>query len=143
MDEKLADLKKEVWSHFEHTQVVFLATTEGNKPRVRPVTLIYFNDKFWITTGTDSAKVKQIKENPNIEFCLLFKEGEYNGYIRCGGLANIIEDSKIRKSVADNTPFFKEYWESVEDPSFTLLEIVIKEIEYIRPEEFEVERLSL
>ncbi|MBA7699791.1 hypothetical protein ES703_108494 [subsurface metagenome] len=73
----------------------------------------------------------------------MFKEGEYNGYIRGGGLANIIEDSKIRKSVADNTPFFKEYWESAEDPSFTLLEIVIKEIEYIRPEEFEVERLSL
>ncbi len=143
MDEKLANLKKEVWSHFEHTQIIFLATAEGNKPRVRPITLIYFNDKFWITTGIDSAKVKQIKENPNIEFCLLFKEGEYNGYIRGGGLANIIEDSKIRKSVADNTPFFKEYWESPDDPNFALLEIIVREIEYLKPEGFLAERFSV
>lgn len=143
MDEKLANLKKEVWSQFEHTQNVFLATASGKKPRVRPVTLIYSNDRFWVTTGTNSAKIKQIKENQNIEFCLLFKEGEYNGYIRGRGLANIIEDSETKKMIAESTPFFKNYWKSADDPNYAVLEIVIKEIEYLKPGEFSVERFSL
>lgn len=143
MDEKLANLKKEVWSQFEHTQNVFLATASGKKPRVRPVTLIYFNDRFWVTTGANNAKIKQIKGNQNIEFCLLFKEGEYNGYIRGAGIANIIQDIETKKHVANNTPFFEKFWESADDPSFALLEIVIKEIEYLRPGEFSVERFLL
>ena len=143
MDEKLANLKKEVWGQFEHTQNVFLATASGKKPRVRPVTLIYFNDRFWVTTGTNSAKIKQIKENQNIEFCMLFKEGEYNGYIRGRGLANIIEDSETKKMIAESTSFFKNYWKSADDPNYALLEIVVKEIEYLKPGEFSVERFSL
>lgn len=143
MDEKLANLKKEVWSQFEHTQNVFLATASEKKPRVRPVTLIYSSDRFWVTTGTNSAKIKQIKENQNIEFCLPFKEGEYNGYIRGRGLANTIEDSETKKMIAESTSFFKNYWKSADDPNYALLEIVIKEIEYLKPGEFPVERFSL
>jgi len=143
MDEKTASLKKEVWNHFKDTQNIFLGTCEGNKPRVRPVTLIHFNDKFWVMTGTSNAKVKQIKDNKNVEFCLIFKEGEYNGYIRGGGEANIVQDKKTKKLVADNVSFFKEYWKSVDDPNYTLLEIVMKEIEYLKPGVFKVEKFSL
>jgi hypothetical protein len=56
-----SDYKEEVWSRFKDFQHVFLATTEGDQPRVRPVTLIYFDKRFWITTGTSNAKVKQIR----------------------------------------------------------------------------------
>jgi len=143
MDEKLAKLKKEVWGHFKKEQIVFLATGEGDKPRVRPVTLIYFNDRFWVTTGANSAKIKQIKGNANIEFCLMFKKGESSGYIRGAGLANIIEDKETKKLLADNIPFFNEYWETPDDPNFALVELVIKEIEYLKPEGFLAERLLL
>jgi len=43
---------EEVWSQFEDFQHVFLATMEGDQPRVRPVTLINFDGKFWVTTDT-------------------------------------------------------------------------------------------
>ena len=66
MDDKSDKLKEEVWSHFKDLQFVYLATTEGDQPRVRPVTLLYIDKKFWITTGTNSAKVKQIKANQKI-----------------------------------------------------------------------------
>ncbi len=39
---KARTIKEEVWAHFKDFQYVFLATAEGNQPRVRPVTLIYF-----------------------------------------------------------------------------------------------------
>jgi len=143
MDEKLAKLKKEVLGHFKKEQIVFLATGEGDKPRVRPVTLIYFNDRFWVTTGANTAKIKQIKGNANIEFCLMFKKDKSNGYIRGAGIAKIIQDIKIKKLLADNIPFFKDYWETPDDPNFALVELVIKEIEYLQPEEFLSKRFSL
>lgn len=137
------DLKEEVWSHFEQTQNIFLATLDGNGPKVRPVTMIYYNDRFWVTTGADNAKVKQIKENPNTEFCLMLEGDKYKGYIRGGGIALIIEDIETKKMIAEGIPFFKEYWKSADDPSFALLEIVIKEIEYLKPGELKVERYSV
>ena len=143
MCEKLEALKKEVWSHFKPIQFIYLATCEGNKPRVRPVTLVYFNNKFWAATGMKAAKTKQIKENENIEFCLLLKKGENSGYIRGAGIANIIQERETKKLLADNIPFFKDYWEDSDDPNFALLEIVIKGIEYLKPGEFAVERFSV
>lgn len=74
MPEKINELKEEVWRHFKDFQYVFLATVEGNQSRVRPVTLIYFDKRFWITTDTESAKVKQIQGDPNIEFVCIFRK---------------------------------------------------------------------
>ncbi len=80
MSDKVDELKEEVWAHFKNFQYVFLATLEDNKPKVRPVTLIYFDDRFFITTDTKSAKVKQIGKNSNAEFCLLLQEDDIDGY---------------------------------------------------------------
>jgi len=107
---------------------------EGNQPRVRPVTLIHYNKKFWITTDTTSAKVKQIQRNPKVEFCLLFKEGDRNCCIRVTGLAKIIEDKEIKAKIAKHFDSFNKHWESVDDPDYTLLEIRPAEIEYVRPD---------
>ena len=58
-----AKLKKEIFAYFKQTQPVYLATNDGNEPRVRPVTLIWFEEKFWIATGSSDAKVKQLFSN--------------------------------------------------------------------------------
>lgn len=144
MNEKNAKLKNEVWGHFQKMQPIFLATSEGHQPRVRPVTLVHFNDKFWVATSTSAAKIKQIKENKNIEFCLLLKKDEYSGYIRGAGEANIIQDKGTKRMLADNISFFKNYWKDADDPDYTLLNIVIKKIAYLKPgEEYGVEILRL
>lgn len=62
MNNKISKVKDEVWNYFKDSQSIFLATSEGNRPRVRPVTLIYFDRKFWIITGTNSNKVAQIQK---------------------------------------------------------------------------------
>ena len=125
---------KEAWSRFRDFQHVFLATMEGDQPRVRPVTLVHFNKRFWITTGTRSGKVKQIQKNPKVEFCLLFKEEDRNCCIRVAGLAKIIKDKETKTKIARRCDFFSEHWESVDDPSYTLLEICPAEIQYVTPD---------
>lgn len=143
MNERNANLKKEVWSHFENIQLVFFATCDKNQPRIRPITFMHFNDKFWVSTETNSAKIEQIKNNKNIEFCLMFKEGEDNGYVRGVGEANIVQDKDTKKLLSEKIPFFKDCWKDADDPNYTLLEIVIKEIKYMKPRAFNEERFTL
>jgi general stress protein 26 len=140
---KISNLKEEAWSHFEDFQYVFLATVESNQPRVRPVTLIYFDDKFWFMTGTKSAKVRQIRKNSKIEFCLyLQKEG--NGcYVRVAGVARIIMDKERKSKIAEHCDFFSKYWKSVDDPDYTLIEMLPIEIEYLNPGEFLARKFKL
>ena len=125
------DIKEEVWKHFKDFQYVFLGTVEGDQPRVRPVTLIYFDGKLWITTGTRDAKVKQIQRNPKTEFCLYFREGDKDGYIRVSGISRIINNRKTKAKIAEHFGSFSEHWKSVDDPNYTLIEILPKEIEYL------------
>ena len=137
-----AKLKKEVLDRFKHTQMIFLSTCSGKKPKVRPVMLIYFKKKCWVATSAKDAKIKQIKKNKNIEFCLLLKTKKYAGYIRGSGKAIIIKDAKTRKTLAENIPFFKQYFKDASDPGFALLRLNIKEIEYIKPGKMEVMKLK-
>lgn len=58
--DKHVNLKDEVLKHFKKMQTVYYATYDGTMPRVRPMALIYHNNRFWISTGTKNAKVKQI-----------------------------------------------------------------------------------
>jgi len=143
MAEKFKDLKAEIWRHFKDFQHIFLATEEETQPRVRPVTLVRFAERLWVLTGTNNAKSKQIRKNPKIEFCLLFEEGEHHGYIRAAGFAKIIKDKETRAKVAQHCDFFFEHWENPDDPDYTLLELELNEIEYLRPNESMARKFKL
>lgn len=137
------EVMTEVWSHFKDMQVVFLATEEGGQPKVRPVTLLHFDEKMWVTTGASDNKIRQIRANPKIEFCLLLKAGENSGYVRCVAEAEIVSDAATRALVADRAPFFKEFWKTADDPGYALLRIHPKELEYVRPGTIQAERFSV
>ena len=124
-------LKKEIFAYFKQTQPIYLATNDGNKPRVRPVTLIWFEEKFWIATGSSDAKVKQFYSNNNMEFCLPIKDNKNMGYIRGAGLGEIVEDLVTKTKIADNIGFIKQFWQDPSDSDFVLLHIDLQEIEYL------------
>ncbi len=53
----------------------YLATTEGDQPRVRPFgTINLFDGKLYIQTGKSKSVSKQIHTNPKAELCA-FKDG--------------------------------------------------------------------
>jgi len=143
MSEKCDALKEEVWGHFKDYQHIFLATSEKDQPRVRPVTLVCLDKKFWILTGTKNAKTKQIQKNPRIEFCLPIKKGESEGYVRAAGLAKIVQDRKTKERLAKHCDFFSEHWKGSEDPNYTLIELKLAEIEYLGLNETVAQKFTL
>jgi len=138
MVSKNAKLKKEVWNYFSDTQNIFFATSDGKQARGRPVTLIYFRKKFWVATGSKDAKIKQLKKNKNFEWCMILEKCKSQGYIRASGKVKIIRDKGTKAVVADNIPFFKNFWKEASDPGFALLRLEVSQIEYIKPGKFEV-----
>ena len=129
------NLLKKAWSHIEGFQHVFLATDDSGHPRVRPVTLISFEKRLWIATDTRSAKVRQIKKNPKLEFSFSFKEKDQDCCLRVLGVAKIVKDKAIKSRLAAHLPFFKEHWKNSDDPNYTMLEISPREVECVTPEE--------
>lgn len=136
-------LLAEALDYLHHTQPVFLATCDGDQPRLRPVTLIWFKKKLWMATGAKNAKIRQIAKNNKIELCLFAEQQKSQGYVRACGTANIVTNQRTRRSLAANLPFFKDFWSDREDRRYALLEIKVNSIEYLKPNQLKVKRFRL
>ncbi len=136
MEKVTTKTKKEIFEHLKENQFVYLATVEGDRPRVRPVTLGYYEEKLWILTGTKDAKAKQVRDNPNIEICCMLDDGKNKGYIRFICKAGIVTNKETKARIAPKFPFFKDYWSGTDDPDYTLLVNQVERIEYMPPGEF-------
>lgn len=82
-------------------EVYYLATVEGDQPRVRPFgTANVFDGKLYIQTGKVKPTSKQLHASPKAEICA-FKNGEW---IRIAG--ELIEDDRreARASMLDAYP---------------------------------------
>ncbi len=68
---------KRVEQFLKEAGTYYLATVEGDQPRVRPFgTAHIFEDKLYIQTGKVKDVSKQLHTNPKAEICA-FKDGEW------------------------------------------------------------------
>lgn len=135
MAEKDEELKREAWGLLKPTQTVHLATWDGRYPRVRPVSMIFDDGRLWVSTGASDAKVRQIGEHPLFEFSLMLEKEDEGGTLRCSGAAAIVTDMETKRRMSLRIPFFGQYWDTPEDPTFCLVELLVEEAEYMRPGE--------
>lgn len=92
---------KRVYDFLKEAGTYYLATVEGDQPRVRPFgTVNIFEGKLYIQTGKVKPVSKQIAENSMVETCA-FKDGVW---LRVAG--ELIEDDRIeaKKSMLDAYP---------------------------------------
>ncbi len=90
-----------VTQFLKEANTYYLATAEGDQPRVRPFgTAHIFEGKLYIQTGKSKDVSKQLAVNPKAEICA-FKGGEW---IRIAG--ELVEDDRIeaRRSMLDAYP---------------------------------------
>lgn len=67
----------EVYEFLKTCKTYYLATLEGDQPRVRPFgTVDIFDDKLYIQTGRKKNVSKQMHANPKIEICA-FMNGKW------------------------------------------------------------------
>ena len=87
-----------VCEFFKNAGVYYLATVEGDQPRVRPFGTVHiFEGKLYIQTGKIKPVSKQIAANPKAELCA-FKDGVWLR-VAC----ELVEDDRVKakKSMLD------------------------------------------
>lgn len=92
---------QQVYEFLKQAGTYYLATVEGDQPRVRPFgTILCFEDKLYIQTGKVKPVSKQIAVNPKAEICA-FVNGEWLR-IAC----TLVEDDRVeaRKAMLDAYP---------------------------------------
>lgn len=95
---------KEVYDFLKSAGTYYLATVEGDQPRVRPFgTVEIFEDKLYIQTGKSKDVSKQLAANPKAELCA-FKDGTWLRV--CGEL---VSDDRLeaKAHMLDNYPELK------------------------------------
>ena len=136
-------MRQEIWKRLAGQQTVFLATADGDQPRLRPVTLIRFQSRLFFATGSTNAKAKQIMQNPKTEFCLMFGRKGNRGTIRAECTATIIKEKNIKAEIYNNVPLLSEFWKSSEDSGYALIELRPTGFEYYSPGSVEAIRVKL
>ena len=102
---------KRVVDFLKEAGTYYLATVDGDQPRVRPFgTAHVFEGKLYIQTGKVKDVSKQIHANPKVELCA-FKNGEW---LRIAG--ELVEDDhrEARQSMLDAYPSLQQMY-SVDD----------------------------
>ena len=98
---------EEVQKFLKDCGVYYLATIDGNKPRVRPFgTAEIFEKRLYIQTGKKKEVYKQIEKNNNIEICA-FKDGKW---IRISGKLILDDRTEAKKDMLDKNPSLRNMY---------------------------------
>ncbi|MDP8266761.1 MAG: pyridoxamine 5'-phosphate oxidase family protein [Candidatus Aceula meridiana] len=106
----------------------FLATTEANQPRVRPVAPYLTDDnKLLLALFSHRRSIGQMKENPLVEICFVDRK---MAYCRITEKAEIVNTPKSKKIMWNNSSMLRQYFSGHEDSNFcsVKLEIVAAEV---------------
>ncbi|MBR0156051.1 MAG: pyridoxamine 5'-phosphate oxidase family protein [Clostridia bacterium] len=102
----------EVYEFLKSCGVYYLATVEGDQPRVRPFgTVDVFEDRLYIQMGKVKNVSKQIELNPKVELCA-FKEGRW---LRLSG--ELVRDERVeaKKHMLDAFPSLRGMYDENDD----------------------------
>ena len=102
----------EVYEFLKNAGTYYLATVDGDQPRVRPFgTINIFEDKLYIQTGKVKDVSKQIQNNPKVEICA-FDKGKW---IRLSG--ELVRDDRreAKQAMLDNYPDLQGMYSADDD----------------------------
>lgn len=98
--------------------VFYLATVEGDQPRVRPFGAVFeFEGKLYTATNNQKACFKQMLANPKIELSGMNKDGQW---IRLSGIVSHDDRSEAKAFALEAVPFLKTMY-NLDDGLFAVM----------------------
>ncbi len=103
---------QEVYEFLKKCGTYYLATVEGDQPRVRPFgTVDIFEGRLYIQTGKVKDVSKQLQANPKAEICA-FADGRW---LRVAG--RLVRDDRVeaKRHMLDSYPSLKAMYSAEDD----------------------------
>lgn len=109
----MANVEK-VCEFLDKTRTYYLATVDGDQPRVRPFgTVLVYDGKLYIQTGKVKPVSKQLAANPKAEICAF--DGQTGTWLRVSGEL-INDDSRdVKVAMLEKYPDLKAMYNPDDD----------------------------
>lgn len=113
---------KDVVAFARENPVCFIATMDGDQPRVRGfLTVLFEDDKIYFTTSSTKDVFKQLSKNPKIELC--YCSSDFRRQMRITGKIEIVDDRQKKQRLLNERDYLRGFGGKVDDPMFILLRI--------------------
>ena len=108
----------------------FLATVDGDQPRLRPVAPVR-TDGFvvYIANLRYYRKTAEIESNPKVELCYL---DDCHNQVRVTGIAEIVTDRPLLEEIWEGNPLLRRYLGTIENPQMVVYRIRPTRVRYMR-----------
>ncbi len=118
-----------------------LATIDGDRPRVRPVSPVK-TDGFtvYVASLRSSHKTGEIETNQNVELCYMTDQHDQ---IRITGVAEQVTDRQFIDELWASYPLLRVYLGTPDNPEFMLYRIVPSRVRFMREWALEYHEVSI
>jgi len=113
---------EEIVSFFKENPVCALATVNEEKPSVRPIQLMFEDEKkFYFCTANTKNMYKQMKTNPNVELTTSSKD--YGTTLRICGKVKFNKNITLKQKIINTNSLVKSIYQTAENPIFEVFSI--------------------
>jgi general stress protein 26 len=108
----------------------YLATVDGDQPRVRPVSPVR-TDGFsvYVANLRHYGKTAEIEANPRVELCYL---DDHHDQVRITGTAEVVHDAALLRQIWDENPLLRQYLGAVDNPELIVYRVVPARVRFMR-----------
>jgi len=125
-----ADLVNLALAVIQADRFPYLATIDGDQPRLRPVSPVR-TDRFTVFVANLRSyhKTVEIAANPRVELCYL---DDHHNQVRITGTAEAVTDLVLLRDIWDSNPLLRQYLGRIDNPEFLLYRIVPNRVRYMK-----------
>ena len=108
----------------------YLATIDGDQPRVRPVSPVR-TDGFtvYVANLRSYHKTVEIAKNPRVELCYL---DDHHDQLRITGVAEVLTDTHLLQEIWDANPLLRQYLGTIDNPALIVYRVTPTQIRYMK-----------
>jgi len=125
----------------------FMASVDGQRPRIRPMKV--FVDEtghLWLFSRFDSKKVSDLSVNPRVELGFMGEDSSVVtvfGQVKDATKPGTPQFRLVRDMMLNHVPEMKHYFSENEEDSIVLYQVIVHEINYMRPDRTVVSNINL
>ena len=117
---------KKTLNFLQECKTFYLATVDGEKPRVRPFGLVIEHEgKLWFGTANTKVVYRQLKANPHVEISATTPSMEW---IRLSGQAIFESNADVKRKAFELLPMLSHIYQGPDDPVFEVFYLADVEV---------------
>ncbi len=108
----------------------YLATADGDQPRVRPVSPVLTEGfTVYVANLRGYSKTAEIAANPKVELCYL---DDHHDQVRITGVAEVVTDRAVLQDIWDANPLLRQYLGRIDNPELILYRVRPTRVRYMK-----------